>query len=118
MPRQARLDAAGTLHHVMTRGIERRSCHGGRCVLAGQAQSISAGPSKPREKTANAAGVGDAAHVREYAASGFGVGLPLHVLIIVKASKWDIFVQNTMKSATSHFGTLVGLVSMNRPQDV
>jgi hypothetical protein len=24
MPRQARLDAAGTLHHVMIRGIERR----------------------------------------------------------------------------------------------
>ncbi len=24
MPRRARLDAAGTLHHVMVRGIERR----------------------------------------------------------------------------------------------
>jgi hypothetical protein len=24
MPRQARLDAAGTLHHVIIRGIERR----------------------------------------------------------------------------------------------
>ena len=25
MPRQARLDAPGTLHHVMLRGIERRA---------------------------------------------------------------------------------------------
>jgi hypothetical protein len=25
MPRQARLDSPGTLHHVMTRGIERRN---------------------------------------------------------------------------------------------
>jgi len=25
MPRQARLDAPGTLHHVMVRGIERRN---------------------------------------------------------------------------------------------
>ena len=29
MPRQAKLDAPGTLHHVIVRGIEKRSAHRG-----------------------------------------------------------------------------------------